>query len=134
MSDWNTKIIEEFRANGGRVGGNFEGSNMILVHHVGRRTGTERVNPLAYFRDGDSMVVIASAAGAPKNPDWYHNLIAVDRTEVEVGTETFPVKVSEVEGPERDDLWQRIVAAMPGFGEYQKATDRTIPLVRLTRA
>ena len=134
MSDWNTKIIEEFRANGGRVGGNFEGSNMILVHHVGRRTGTERVNPLAYFEDGDSMVVIASAAGAPKNPDLYHNLVAVDRTEVEVGTETFPVKASEIEGAERDDIWERIVAAMPGFGEYQKAADRTIPLVRLTRA
>src|SRR5919199_2972450 len=122
MSDWNTQIIEEFRANGGKVGGRFEGANMILVHHVGRRTGTERVNPLAYYPDGDSIVVIASKGGAPTNPDWYHNLVAMDRTEVEVGTERFPVKVQEIEGAERDELWQRIAAAMPGFGEYQKNT------------
>ena len=134
MSDWNTQIIEEFRANGGKVGGRFEGANMILVHHVGRRSGTERVNPLVYFPDGDSMVVIASKGGAPTNPDWYHNLVAMDRTEVEVGTERFPVKVEEIVGGERDELWERIAATLPGFAEYQRNTSRTIPLVRLTRA
>jgi deazaflavin-dependent oxidoreductase (nitroreductase family) len=134
MSDWNAKIIEEFRANEGRVGGPFKGAPMILVHHVGRKTGAERVNPLVYYPDGDSMVIIASAGGATKHPDWYHNLVARDRTEVEVGAETFPVDVAEIEGPARDDLWQRITTAMPGFAEYEKTANRTIPLLRLTRA
>ncbi len=107
---------------------------MILIHHVGRRTGTERVNPLVYYPDGESMVIIASAGGATKHPDWYHNLTASDRTEVEVGAETFPVDVAEVEGTERDDLWRRITGVMPGFAEYEKTANRTIPLLRLTRA
>src|SRR3954447_13636422 len=134
FNDWNRKIIEEFRANGGRVGGQFEGGNMILVHHVGRKSGTERVNPLAYLPDGDSYIVIASAGGAPKNPDWYHNLKAVDLTTVEVGTETFPVKVEEVGPAEHADLWKRVTTAMPGFAEYEKTANRTIPLLRLSPA
>lgn len=134
MSDWNTKIIEEFRANQGKVGGQFEGAPMILVHHVGRTSGIERVNPLVYFPDGDSMVIVASAGGAPRHPDWYHNLAAVSRTQVEVGTETFPVQVSEVDGPDRDELWQHVKSVMPGFAEYEKTANRTIPLLRLTRA
>ncbi len=132
-SDWNQKIIEEFRANGGKVGGPFEGGTMILVHHVGRKSGTERVNPLAYYPDGDSYVIIASAAGSTKNPDWYHNLAAVDRTTVEVGTETFPVTVEEVGDAEYADLWKRITTAMPGFAEYEKTANRQIPLFRLNR-
>ena len=134
MSDWNTRIIEEFRANGGKVGGQFEGAPMILLHTLGRRSGTERVTPLVYFADGDSMVVVASAGGAPKHPDWYHNLVERDTTDVEVGTETFPVKVDEVDGPERDELWQKVTSIMPGFAEYEKTANRVIPLVRLTRA
>ena len=135
MSDWNQKIIEEFRANGGRVGGPFEGAPMILVHHVGARTGTERVSPLVYFPEDDGrMVIVASNAGAPTNPDWYHNLKAHPEVVVEVGTETFPVRVSEVTGPERGPLWDRLVAAMPGFGDYQRRTERTIPVLRLERA
>jgi deazaflavin-dependent oxidoreductase (nitroreductase family) len=134
MSDWNTRIIEEFRANEGRVGGQFEGAPMILVHHVGRRSGVERVNPLVYYPDGDSMVIIASAGGATKHPDWYHNLVSRDRTEVEVGAETFPVQVDEIDGDQRDELWQRIVTVMPGFAEYEKTANRVIPLLRLTRA
>ncbi|HXV91847.1 MAG TPA: nitroreductase family deazaflavin-dependent oxidoreductase [Pseudonocardia sp.] len=133
MSDWNQKIIEEFRANGGRVGGPFEGAPMILIHHIGARTGTERVSPLVYFPDGDRMVIVASKAGAPTNPDWYHNLKAHPRIQVEVGTETFPVEVSEVEGEEREELWVRIVERMPGFGEYQAKTSRTIPVLSLKR-
>ncbi|HYY11311.1 MAG TPA: nitroreductase family deazaflavin-dependent oxidoreductase [Kineosporiaceae bacterium] len=133
MSDWNTKIVEEFRANGGKVGGPFEGAPMILVHHLGRKSGTERVNPLVYFPDGGSMVIIASAGGAPKHPDWYHNLAAVDRTTVEVGTETFEASVAEIEGDERAALWEQIKTAMPGFAEYEKTANRTIPLFRLQR-
>jgi deazaflavin-dependent oxidoreductase (nitroreductase family) len=134
MSDWNTKIIEEFRANEGRVGGPFEGVPMILVHHVGAKTGTERVTPLAYFpQDDGSMVIIASKAGAPTNPDWYHNLRANPTLDVEVGAETFPVTAEEILGEERDRIWEKVVAERPGFGEYQAKTTRTIPVLRLTR-
>ena len=133
MSDWNTQIIKEFRANGGKVGGQFTGAPMILVHHLGRRSGTERVTPLVYYPDGDSMVVIASAGGAPKHPDWYHNLAAVPTTTVEVGTGTFEVSVEELQGAERDDRWARVKQVMPGFGEYEKTANREIPLLRLRR-
>ena len=135
MSDWNQKIIEEFRANEGRVGGPFEGAPMILVHHIGARSGTERVTPLVYFPEDDGrMLIVASKAGAPTNPDWYHNLRAHPEVDVEVGTETFPVRVAEVTGPEREQVWAGVVAANPGFGEYQRKTDRTIPVLRLERA
>ena len=133
FNEWNRKIIEEFRANGGKVGGRFEGAPMILVHHVGARTGTQRVNPMVYFADGDRILIVASKGGAPTNPDWYHNLKANPLTEVEVGTERFPVEVAEVTGDERATVWERIVAAMPGFGDYQRNTDRTIPVLALTR-
>jgi len=134
MSDWNDKIIQEFRANEGRVGGPFEGAPMILIHHVGARSGTERVTPLVYFPQGEQMVIIASKAGAPTNPDWYHNLKAHPAIDVEVGTETFPVVVAEAEGTERGEIWSRVVAANPGVGEYQERTDQTIPVLVLTRA
>ena len=135
MSDWNQKIIEEFRANEGRVGGPFEGAPMILVHHIGARSGTERVTPLVYFpEDGGRMLIVASKAGAPTNPDWYHNLRAHPEVDVEVGTETFPVRVAEVTGPEREEVWDGVVAANPGFGDYQRKTERTIPVLRLERA
>jgi deazaflavin-dependent oxidoreductase (nitroreductase family) len=135
MSDWNEKIIEEFRANEGRVGGPFEGAPMILIHHIGARSGTERVTPLVYFPQADGqMVIIASKAGAPTNPDWYHNLKANPKIDVEVGTETFPVEVGEVVGEKRDEIWSRVVDAMPGFGEYQVKTDRKIPVLVLQRA
>jgi deazaflavin-dependent oxidoreductase (nitroreductase family) len=134
MSDWNEKIIEEFRANEGRVGGPFEGAPMILIHHVGAKSGTVRVSPLVYFpQDDGSMVIVASKAGAPTNPDWYHNVKANPRFEVEVGTETFPVTAEEVLGEERDAVWQKVVAQNPGFGEYQQKTTRVIPLLRLVR-
>ncbi|MBC8091882.1 MAG: nitroreductase family deazaflavin-dependent oxidoreductase [Pseudonocardia sp.] len=133
--DWNTKIIEEFRANEGRVGGPFEGAPMILIHHRGAKSGTERVTPLVYFpQDDGRMIIVASKAGAPTNPDWYHNLRAHPEIEVEVGTETFPVRVAEVESPEHEEIWTRVVAASPGFGEYQKKTSRKIPLFLLTKA
>ena len=134
MSDWNTQIIEEFRANEGRVGGQFKGAPMILIHHLGARSGTERVSPLVYFPDGDRMVIVASAGGAPKNPDWYHNLKAHPRITVEVGAETFEVDATELTGDERAALWTRIVERMPGFADYQGKVTRQIPLIALTRS
>ncbi|HEX8518112.1 MAG TPA: nitroreductase family deazaflavin-dependent oxidoreductase [Pseudonocardia sp.] len=133
INDWNRQVIEEFRANGGKVGGQFEGAPMILVHHFGAKSGTERVSPMVYFPDGDRLLIIASKAGAPTNPDWYHNLKAHPRVDVEVGTETFPVTVEELSGAERDEKWARVTAAMPGFAEYQEKTTRTIPVLALTR-
>lgn len=134
MNDRNQKIIEEFRANGGKVGGPFEGSPMILVHHVGARSGAERVTPLVTFpQDDGRYVIIASKAGAPTNPDWYHNLKAHPEVDVEVGSETFPVEVVELEGAERDSVWSAVKAASPGFAEYERKTTRTIPVLQLTR-
>ncbi len=133
-SDWNQKIIEEFRANAGKVGGYFEGAPMILIHHIGARSGTERVNPLTYLPDGDDMVIAATKGGAPTNPDWYHNLKAHPRITVEVGTDTLQAQATEVTGPERDDLWRRLVQLRPGFAEYVTKTDRVFPMFRLTRA
>lgn len=133
MNDWNRKIVEEFRQNGGKVGGQFEGAPMILVHHVGARSGTARVNPMVYFQDGERLLVVASKGGAPTNPDWYHNLKAHPHTEAEVGTERFPVTVTELTGNERADAWQQIVAVLPGFADYQTKTDRIIPVLALTR-
>ena len=134
LDDWNTRVITEFRANGGKVGGQFEGANMILVHNYGAKSGTERVSPMVYFPDGDRMLIVASKAGAPTNPDWYHNLKARPEVTVEVGTETFPVVAEELPGPERDEKWVEITAVAPGFAEYQEKTSRTIPVLALTRA
>jgi deazaflavin-dependent oxidoreductase (nitroreductase family) len=135
VSDWNTKIIEEFRANAGKVGGPFEGAPMIIIRRIGAMSGEERESPLVYFpQDDGTMVVVASAGGAPKHPAWYHNAKANPRFDVEVGTERFPVDATEISGEERDLLWKQIVAERPGFGEYQQKTDRLIPLLRLTRA
>jgi deazaflavin-dependent oxidoreductase (nitroreductase family) len=134
VTDRNTQIIEEFRANGGKVGGRFEGGTLLLIHHKGARTGTERVNPVAYFPDGERMVIVASAAGAAKNPDWYHNLKANPHTTAEVDTETIPVEVTEIVGDDYDDTWARLVKAMSRFGDYQTKTSRRIPLLAVTRA
>jgi deazaflavin-dependent oxidoreductase (nitroreductase family) len=134
VSDWNQQIIDEFRANGGRVSGMFEGADMILVHHVGAKSGTERVTPLVHFPEDDQRtIIVASAGGAPKHPAWFHNLKANPKIEVEVGTETYTVAAEEVTGAERDELWERITAKASGFADYQAKTERTIPLVRLTR-
>lgn len=132
-NNWNNKIIEEFRANGGKVGGQFEGGTLLILHTIGARSGQVRESPVAYFaQDDGSMVVVASKAGQPTNPDWYHNLKANPRFEVEVGTATVPVVAEEITGADRESKWTDIVAKAPGFGEYQKQTTRIIPLVRLT--
>jgi len=134
MSDWNEKVIEEFRANAGRVGGMFEGASMILIHHIGAKSGVERVAPLVHFpEDDDHTVIVASAGGAPNHPAWYHNLKANPKIEVEVGAETYTVVADEITGPERDEVWERVTTAAPGFADYQRKTDRVIPLLRLTR-
>lgn len=133
VNDWNRTVIDEFRANGGKVGGQFEGAPIILVHHFGAKSGVERVSPMVYFPDGDRLLVVASAAGSPKNPDWYHNLKAHPQVPVEVGAETFPVAVEELASAERAEKWAAITAVMPGFAEYQTKTDRVIPVLALTR-
>jgi deazaflavin-dependent oxidoreductase (nitroreductase family) len=136
--DWNAHIIEEFRANEGRVGGNFEGAPMTLVHHRGRRSGRELVNPMMYLRDdedGDLIYVFASKGGAPSHPDWYHNLVAAGEGEVEVGTERYPVTVTELQGDERDRVYAEQAQRYPGFADYGKKTAgiRTIPVLALRR-
>ena len=133
-SDYNARIIEEFRANEGRVGGPFEGGTLLLLHHVGARTGTPRINPLMYSRDGDRYVIFASKAGAPTNPDWYHNLKANPEASIEVGTDTIEVVASEATGDERDRLYNAQAELRPQFAEYQANTDRVIPVVLLTPA
>ena len=130
--DFNAQIIEEFRANQGVVGGPFEGATLLLLHHVGARSGKDRVNPLVYNRDGDRYVVFASKAGAPTNPDWYHNIKANPNITIEVGTDTIPVVASEANGEERDRLFAAQVQRSPQFGEYQSKTDRAIPVILLT--
>ena len=133
MNDWNQQIIAEFRANAGKVGGPFEGAPMVLVQHKGARTGTERTTPLMYLPNGDDVVIFASKAGAPDNPDWYHNLLANPETTAELGTETVAVRARVAQGDERDDLWTRQKQAYPQFQGYEDATDRVIPVVVLER-
>ncbi|HZY77260.1 MAG TPA: nitroreductase family deazaflavin-dependent oxidoreductase [Jatrophihabitantaceae bacterium] len=138
MADWNTQIIEEFRANGGHVGGNFAGAPMTLLHHRGRRSGREFVAPVMYLADESdpaTVYVFASKAGAPTNPDWYDNLIAAGEATVEVGTQTFGVTVRELTGAERDRVYAEQARRYPGFAEYESKTAgvRTIPVLALTR-
>ncbi len=134
MHDFNTPIIEEFRANGGLVGGNFEGAPLLLLHSTGARSGAERVNPMMYQPlEGDTMAVFASKAGAPTNPDWYHNLVAHPEATVEVGTDTYKVR-ARVAGPdERERIWTKQKADYPGFADYERQTDRQIPVVILEK-
>jgi deazaflavin-dependent oxidoreductase (nitroreductase family) len=130
---WNDAIIEEFRSNDGKVGGNFAGAPMVLIHHIGAKSGIERVSPLVYLPDGDDMVVAATKGGSPSHPDWYHNLRSHPRITVEVGSETFEVEAVETTGSDRDQLWQRLVELRPGFGTYEAKTTRVFPMFRLRR-
>jgi deazaflavin-dependent oxidoreductase (nitroreductase family) len=129
--DWNKKIIEEFRANQGKVGGMFEGTPILLLHHTGAKSGKVRVNPLAYQANGNRLVVFASKGGAPTNPDWFHNLKANPRATVEVGTETRDVRARVAEGEEREKIWSRQKEIMPGFAGYETKTTRQIPVIIL---
>jgi deazaflavin-dependent oxidoreductase (nitroreductase family) len=133
-ADHNTGIIEEFRANQGRVGGYFGGQTLLLLHTVGRRTARPRVNPAVYLRDGDRYVIFATKGGAPSNPHWYHNLMAHPEVEIEVGTETIPVRAVEIQDErEREALYARQVERVPGFAEYPKRSNRRIPIIALER-
>ncbi|MXP19799.1 nitroreductase family deazaflavin-dependent oxidoreductase [Gordonia sp. HNM0687] len=137
--DWNTQIINEFRANDGKVGGPFEGAPMVLLHHTGRKSGKQNVTPLMYLSDEDDaavMYIFASKAGAPSHPAWYHNLTASGVAQVEVGTETFDVDVREVSGDDRDRIFAEQATRYPGFAEYESKTAgiRTIPVLALRRS
>src|SRR5881227_3047419 len=131
MSDWNTAIIEEFRANDGDVGGGFAGAPMLLLHTTGAKSGQERVNPMVFRRDGDAYVVFASKAGADTNPDWYHNLLAHPEVEAEIGAERVALRARVAEGDERERLWSAQKQDMPGFADYERTTSRQIPVVVL---
>ena len=127
MADWNKQIIEEFRANEGKVSGQFEGAPLLLLHSVGAKTGATRVNPMMYQTVGDDrFAVFASKGGAPTNPDWYHNLVANPHTTVEVGTETLEVIARVAQGDERERIWTKQKAAYSGFAEYEQRTTRAI--------
>jgi len=135
---WNAAVIEEFRANEGRVGGNFEGAPITLLHHRGRRTGRELVSPMMYLADDTdpaTIYVFASKAGHPSNPDWYYNVTAAGQAEVEVGTEQYPVTVRELGGDDRDRIYAEQARRYPGFAEYEQKTAgiRTIPVLALRR-
>ena len=137
--DWNGKIVAEFRANEGKVGGPFEGAPLVLLHHRGRKSGREYVAPTMYLADEtdpDVIYVFASKAGAPTNPDWYYNLTAAGNGTVEVGSETYQVSVGELTGAERDRTYAEQARRYPGFAEYESkaAGIRTIPVLKLRRA
>jgi deazaflavin-dependent oxidoreductase (nitroreductase family) len=131
MTDWNTAIIEEFRRNGGRVGGGFEGAPLLLLHSTGAKSGRERVNPMMYQAVGDSFAVFASKMGAPTHPAWYHNLVANPEASVEVGTERIAVTARVLDAAERGPIWTKQKADYPAFAEYEQKTDRVIPVVML---
>ena len=134
MSDWNAGIIDEFRENEGRVGGMFEGAPLLLLHHVGARTETERVSPLMYQAVNEDFAIFASKAGADTNPDWFHNLMANPQTKVEVGVDTKTVLARLAEGEEHDRIWEQQKQAWPQFAEYERTTSRdVIPVVVLER-
>jgi deazaflavin-dependent oxidoreductase (nitroreductase family) len=131
--EWNRGVIAEFRANGGKVGGPFEGAPMVLLHTTGAKTGQERVNPVVYQAVGDDVVVFASKAGAPEHPDWYRNLMAHPDTTIELGTETVSVHARTAEGEERQQIWTKQKERMPQFADYEQKTAREIPVVVLER-
>ncbi len=132
-NDWNKQIIEEFRANDGKVGGQFANMNLLLLHTTGAKSGLPRINPVACIADGDRYVVIASKGGAPTHPDWYYNLVANPEVNVEVGTEKFPALAAVAEEPEHTRLYDKVAAVYPLFAEYRNKTTRIIPVVILTR-
>ncbi len=132
MTDWNANIIDEFRENEGKLGGMFEGAPMLLLHHTGAKSGTERINPLMYQDLGGDLAIFASKAGATTNPDWYHNLLANPDTTIEVGTETNSVTARVVNGDERETIWTKQKSDRPHFAEYEKTTEgRQIPVIVL---
>jgi deazaflavin-dependent oxidoreductase (nitroreductase family) len=135
MPDWNAKIIEEFRNNAGQVGGGFAGAPMLLLTTTGRRSGQPRTHPMMYLADpdGDRLLVFASKGGAPRNPDWYVNLVANPQVTVEVGTEKYGATAVPLTGEERNRWYAEQASRYHGFAEYQEKTDRVIPVVAIVR-
>ena len=133
MKEFNKKLVEEFRANDGKVGGQFAGADLLLLTTTGAKSGQPRLAPLAYFTIDDKMIIIGSKAGADTNPDWVHNLRANPSAHIEVGADAYDVTSRELPRDERDALFDKVVAAAPGFGEYQAKTSRIIPLFELQR-
>lgn len=133
VNDWNAQIIKEFRENDGKVGGNFEGAPMVLLNTTGAKSGQTRTNPLVALLEDDRVFIFASKAGAPTNPDWYHNIVANPRVTVEQGTERYEADAIVVEGAERDRLFDIQKERMPGFADYEAGTDRVIPVIELQR-
>jgi deazaflavin-dependent oxidoreductase (nitroreductase family) len=132
-NDWNQQVIAEFRANDGVVGGPFENVTILLLHTIGAKSGKARLNPLATIADGEDYIIIASRGGAPTNPDWYHNLVANPEVKVEVGTEEFNAIAEITQEPERSQQYERMAGKFPAFADYQKNTERVIPVIRLSR-
>jgi len=132
-NDRNKAIIDEFRANAGKVGGYFAGKTLLILHTVGAKTDQERVNPVAYVVDGDRFVIVASKGGAPTHPAWYYNILAHPVVTVEVGTEQFQVRAEVATEPERTRLYDKMVGMISSFAEYQQKTTRRIPVIILTR-
>jgi len=133
VGDWNAPIIQEFRDNQGKVGGMFEDRPLLLLTSTGAKTGNAHTTPAAYFMDGDSWLIIASAAGSDTNPGWYYNLKADPKARIEIGTESVEVEATEATGEDRDRLYAGVVEQAPQFGEYEKGTARKIPVFRLAR-
>jgi len=132
QNDRNLSVIAEFRTNGGKVGGFFSGKSLLLLHTIGAKTGTGRINPVAYVRDGDRFVVIASKGGAPTNPNWFYNLIAHPEVTIEVGVETIKVKAAVAQEPEATRLYNKMIEMMPTFADYKAKTTRQIPVIILS--
>ena len=132
-SDWNRQIIEEFRANQGKVGGVWEGRRLLLLTTTGAKSGQRRTNPLAYLPDGERLLIFASKAGMPTNPDWYHTLVAHPDVTVEVGADTYEATAAVVTGEERDRLYAKQAQVSPAFADYQAKTPRIIPVIALSR-
>lgn len=133
VNDWNRQVIEEFRANDGRLSGQFEGAPVLLLHTVGAKSAQERVNPMMYLDLDGRRFVFASKAGAPTSPDWYHNLVANPAVRVEAGSEEYGATAMPVTGDERDRVYAEQARRYRGFAEYQEKTDRVIPVVELVR-
>jgi deazaflavin-dependent oxidoreductase (nitroreductase family) len=134
MSDWNDKIIEEFRTNAGQVGGPFAGAPLLLLHTAGARSSQPRVNPMMYQKVDGGYAVFASKGGAPTNPDWYYNLLAHPQVQAEIGTGTVELVARVAAGDERERIWSAQKTAYPGFADYERKTTRQIPVVVLEAA
>ena len=132
-NDYNQALIEEFRANGGKVNGQFAGASLVLLTTTGAKSGKERTNPLVYFKDGDHIIIVASKGGAPTNPDWYYNILAHPDVTLEIGTERFQAHAVVAEDAERDRIFAAVSQSNPGFAQYQQQTTRKIPIVILER-